>query len=342
MSQGIFAEQILIQMGSLRSLLDQPGVFEVLVNRPGEVWVETGKTWAQLDAPELTFARLDALAKAIASYCGDAVDADRPILSATLPTGERVQIVRPPSVAEGQFSVTVRKPSATVWSLAELGRAGLFHDVRIVDGQRVGDDAALIDLLEQGNIEGFLAAAVRAKKNIIISGATGSGKTTLSKALIAHIPLDERIITIEDTPELIFPHQNAVQLLYAMGGRGRAKVTPKELLEACLRMRPDRILLQELRDGTAFYYIRNVNSGHPGSITTVHATSAAIAFEQLILLVKQNEAGSRLDRSDIRKLLENSIDVIVQTKRIDGAFCVTEVYFAPLAARSEQARREAA
>ncbi|MGO8655077.1 ATPase, T2SS/T4P/T4SS family, partial [Rhizobium ruizarguesonis] len=132
-------------------------------------------------------------------------------------------------------------------------------------------DRTLLDLHRTGSYQAFLREAVHARKNIIISGATGSGKTTLSKALIRHIPSSERIISIEDTPELVIPQPNHVRLFYSNGGQGLAKVGAKDLLESCLRMRPDRILLQELRDGTAFYYIRNVNSGHPGSITTVHA-----------------------------------------------------------------------
>ena len=124
------------------------------------------------------------------------------------------------------------------------------------------------------------------------------------------------------------PHRNKVQLLYSMGGQGVAGVGAKALLESCLRMRPDRILLQELRDGTAFYYLRNVNSGHPGSITTVHAESPALAFEQLTLLVKESVGGSSLDRADIMGLLRVLVDVVVQCKRIGGQFRVTEVYFA--------------
>ena len=118
-----------------------------------------------------------------------------------------------------------------------------------------------------------------------MSGATGSGKTTFAKALIRHIPASERLITIEDARELTVPHRNAVHLLYAKDGQGLAQVGARELLESALRMRPDRILLQELRDASAFFYLRNVNTGHPGSITTVHADSAALAFEQLTLLV---------------------------------------------------------
>ena len=225
--------------------------------------------------------------------------------------------------------MTIRKPSTTTWSLLELNAKQLFADVAQPGHQeRRQRDAELIDLLARGQTSQFLARAVKAKKNIIISGATGSGKTTLSKSLIAEIPLDERIITIEDTPELIVPHRNKVQLLYSMGGQGSAGVGAKALLESCLRMRPDRILLQELRDGTAFYYLRNVNSGHPGSITTVHAESPALAFEQLTLLVKESDGGSSLDRADIMGLLRVLVDVVVQCKRVGGQFRVTEVYFA--------------
>ena len=120
-----------------------------------------------------------------------------------------------------------------------------------------------------------------------------------------------------------------MRLFYSKGAQGLAKVGPKELLESCLRMRPDRILLQELRDGTAFYYIRNVNSGHPGSITTVHADSARLAFEQLTLLVKESEGGQDLARDDIRGLLTMLVDIVVQCKRVDGKFRVTEVYYEP-------------
>lgn len=163
----------------------------------------------------------------------------------------------------------------------------------------------------------------------MISGATGSGKTTLSKALIKLIPDEERLLTIEDTRELIVPHRNAVHLLYSKDGQGQAQVGAKHLLEAALRMRPDRILLQELRDGTAFFYLRNVNSGHPGSITTVHADSAALAFQQLSLLVKESEGGRDLSRADILDLLHMLVDVVVQCKKVDGKFRVTEIHFEP-------------
>src|SRR5262249_34020248 len=155
----------------------------------------------------------------------------------------------------------------------------------------------LLQLLAARDYEGFLKHAVRAKKNIIVSGPTGSGKTTFTKALIREIPPEERLITIEDAAELILTeHANHVRLFYSKGDQGQAKLAPKQLLEACLRMRPDRILLAELRSDEAFEYLRNANSGHPGSITSVHASSAALAFEQLTLLVKQSPSGADLPR----------------------------------------------
>lgn len=169
---------------------------------------------------------------------------------------------------------------------------------------------------------------MRARKNIIVSGATGSGKTTLTKALLLEIPSDERLITLEDASELrLDGHPNAVRLFYSKDEQGLARVTPKRLLEACLRMRPDRILLAELRSDEAYYYLRNVNSGHPGSITSVHASSAMLAFEQLTLLVKESPGGRDLSREDIKALLHQLVDVVVQCGVEKQRRTVREVWF---------------
>ena len=197
-----------------------------------------------------------------------------------------------------------------------------------------GDERQLLALRDARAWPAFFQRAVVSRRNILISGATGSGKTTLAKSLAQLIPRDERLITIEDARELVLPHRNVVHLLYAKDGQGLAKVGAKALLESALRMRPDRILLQELRDGTAFFYLRNVNSGHPGSITTLHADSAALAFEQLTLLVKESEGGRVLARDDIRALLHMLVDVVVQLRREGGRFRMTEVWYEPLRKRA--------
>lgn len=311
----------------LDRFLKDKSLYEVVINRPGEVLTEGAAGWQRHELAELSFDKLMRLARAVASYSNQAIDEARPLLSATLPDVERIQIVIPPATTRDTVSITIRKPSCVSLSTADLDAGGLFDHV-VASTDQTSRECPLLASYCSGQYRAFLEGAVRARKNIIISGATGSGKTTISKALIQHIPQDERLISIEDTPELTIPQPNHVRLFYSKGGQGLAKIGAKDLLECCLRMRPDRVLLQELRDGTAFHYIRNINSGHPGSITTVHADSPSLALEQLTLLVKESEGGQDLDRDDILNLLKLSIDVIIQCKRIDGHFRITEVYYA--------------
>lgn len=339
-SQGSSDDVLIELLKPLLLFFRRPDLFEIVINRAGEVRTEDLFGWQTHTIPELTFERLRRLARVIASSSNQAVDESRPLLSATLPGGERVQVVIPPAVPEGTVSLTIRKPSTANYSLDELKTHGLFDITRLVgraahatETEMVdlsSETKALLELLRAKDFVTFLREGVRSRLNILISGATGSGKTTLSKALICEIPSDERIMTIEDTPELVIPQPNHVRLFYSKGGQGTANVSAKELLEACLRMRPDRILLQELRDEAAFYYINNVNSGHPGSITTVHANSARLAFERLTLLVKESAAGRDLERDDIRNLLMATVDVVVQCKRVGGKFRVTEIYYDPV------------
>jgi type IV secretion system protein VirB11 len=308
---------------------------EIVVNRPGEVFVEGPGGWTRHEAPALTHAYLSNLATAAAGHTRQDIGPEHPVVSTTLIGEERCQIVVPPAVPAGTVSLTIRKPSALTMTLDSFERAKLFDEVRIADDELTADETRLLALKEAGAWRDFLQLAVSTRRNIIISGATGSGKTTLSKALIAAIPAQERLITIEDTAELVVPHQNCVRLLYAKDGQGLAKIGPRELLESCLRMRPDRILLQELRDGTAFFYLRNVNSGHPGSITTVHADSARLAFEQLTLLVKESAEGRDLHRDDIRSLLLLLVDVVIQMQKRDGRYRISEIYYDPVRKRDQ-------
>ncbi|MCK1743097.1 P-type DNA transfer ATPase VirB11 [Bradyrhizobium sp. 139] len=306
---------------------------EIVVNRPGEIFVEGREGWTRHEAPALTHAYLSHLATAAAGHTRQDVGPEHPVVSTSLIDDERCQIVVPPAVPAGTISLTIRKPSTLTMTLDAFQQAKLFDEVRVTGNELSPDERRLLALKEAGAWREFLELAVRTRRNILISGATGSGKTTLSKALIAAIPAQERLITIEDTAELVIPHQNCVRLLYAKDGQGVARIGPRELLESCLRMRPDRILLQELRDGTAFFYLRNVNSGHPGSITTVHADSARLAFEQLTLLVKESAEGRDLHRDDIRSLLLLLVDVVVQMQKRDGRYRISEIYYDPVRKR---------
>lgn len=321
-------------LAPLRSFLEPEGVTEVVVNRPCEVGVETAGVWSWHEAPRLTEPWLRTLAVAGAAFTRQDIGPERPICSTRLPGDIRCQIVLPPAAPDGTVSLTLRKPSDRRMGLADFAAGGLFDHVAVAEGAAFDPvDAELARLRRAGDWPGFFTAAVRGRRNILISGATGSGKTTFAKGLVELIPAEERILTIEDTREFVVPHRNVVHLVYSKDEQGLARVGPKQLLESALRMRPDRILLQELRDGTAFFFLRNVNSGHPGSITTVHADSAALAFEQLTLLVRESEGGRDLPREDIQALLHLLVNVVVQMKKVEGRFRVTEVWHDPLRKR---------
>lgn len=317
----------------MADLLADPELTEIVVNRPGEVFTEGPQGWKRHERKGLGVSHLMNLATAASAFTRQDIVADHPIVSTVLPMGERCQIVIPPAVPAGTVSLTIRKVVAAAMTLEEFERRLLFADVRQASDGLSADEEELVLLRDAGCWREFLEQAVASRRNIVISGATGSGKTTLAKGLAALIPDHERILTIEDTAELSVPQHNHVRLLYAKDGSGVAKIGPRELLESALRMRPDRILLQELRDGTAFYYLRNVNSGHPGSITTVHADSARLAFEQLTLLVKESAEGRELAREDIRRLLHLTVDVVVQMSRCDGRYRITEIHYDPEAKR---------
>ena len=329
------AHEIVLEryLSPLQPYLADESLTEVVVNAPGEIFTEGPTGWERHDAPALTMQHLMHLATAAAAYTSQDVGPEHPIVSTTLPGGARCQIVVPPTVPEGTVSLTIRKPARIAMTLDGLAACSLFAEVCASSEDLTPEEIALLRLRDAGQWQAFLQLAVETRRNIIISGATGSGKTTLSKSLVSCIPAQERILTVEDTAELTVPHANHVRLLYAKDGQGLAKVGPRELLESSLRMRPDRILLQELRDGTAFYYLRNVNSGHPGSITTVHADSARLVFEQLTLLVKESAEGRSLEREDIRRLLHLSVDVVVQMRKRDGQYRIAEIYYDPHAKR---------
>ena len=297
----------------LRPLLSRADVMEICINRPAEFFLETHAGWRREPA---AYADLDwcrRFAKLVANFSRQRIDETAPLLSGSLPGGERVQIAIPPATARGCVAINIRRPSREVWSVAELTRRGIFRKTRAARSGPEEIESELGGLLGEQRYEAFMRLAVRSRRNILVSGPTGSGKTTWTKALIREIASDERLITIEDAQELVLDrHPNHVRLFYSKDDQGLSRVTPKQLLESCLRMKPDRILLAELRAEEAFDYLRNVNSGHPGSITSIHAASAELAFEQLVLLVKQAQGGAQLPREDIKSLLYLLIDIVIQ------------------------------
>jgi type IV secretion system protein VirB11 len=251
-------------------------VTELCINRPGEAFVESAGGWQRLPLAFASFEWCLRLCKLVANATQQRIDEQSPLLSASLPEGERIQLVMPPATPAQTVSITIRKPAPRTWALDEMAQRGIFERTHHTGTKVDPLQEQLLCLLQRRDYVGFMRMAVTSKQNILVSGPTGSGKTTWTKALIREIPANERLISIEDAQELVLDrHPNHVRLFYSKGGQGRSRVTPKQLLEACLRMKPDRILLAELRADEAFDYLRNVNSGHPGSITSIHAAGKA-------------------------------------------------------------------
>jgi type IV secretion system protein VirB11 len=318
----------------LREQLDAEGVLEVCVNRPGELLVETVRGWRVVSAPDMTQERCLSLATAVATFCDQQVNQERPLLSATLPSGERIQFVIPPAVTRGTVSITVRKPSHLIKRLEDFERDGLFERTatvtRTASSELLPFEQELVSLKDAGRYAEFLRLAVRKHQTIVVSGKTGSGKTTFMKGLVEEVPKHERLITIQDTAELTLPnHPNVVHLFYSKDAQGTARVTAKSLLEACLRMKPDRIFLAEVRGDECFYFVRLAASGHPGSITSVHAGSCALALEQMSLMIRESGAGGGLRMDEIKWLLGVVIDVIVQFDRDERGRFISELFYEP-------------
>jgi type IV secretion system protein VirB11 len=311
-------------LAPLTGVLARADVTDIYVNGPGEIWVEsTGGAIERHEAPGLTEATLARLARQIAALTHQGISREHPLLSATLPDGARVQIVVPPAT-RGHIALAIRKHVSPDLALEDYVAAGAFGETRARQSlERSDSDRALAHQLEAGDYAGMLAAAVRGRKNILVSGGTSTGKTTFLNALLREVPDSERLILIEDTPELQTRHENMVGLLAARSALGEAQVTANDLLGASLRMRPDRIILGELRGDEAYAFLRAVNTGHPGSMTTVHADSAERAIEQIVLLALQ--AGTQLNRDDIRHYVRSTVDVFVQLERIAGRRRIAEI-----------------
>lgn len=309
--------------------LGDPAVTEILVNRPGELWVERiGAARMEChNVPDVDMSLLQRLASQIARGSHQGISRENPLLAATLPDGARVQIVAPPATRQ-HLALAIRKHVMHDLSLADYAATGAFSGVRRSDAGRIGEiDLMLEQLLAANRIDAFLRAAVCARKTILLSGGTSSGKTTLLNALIKEVPADERIVVIEDTPEINLSRANALGLVAVHGDQGEARIAIDDLLRASLRLRPDRLLVGELRGAEAVTFLRAINTGHPGSFATIHATTPNGAFEQLGLMCVQAQLG--LSREDAIYYARQMVDIVVQLGRTDGIRGVTEIAFDP-------------
>ena len=287
--------------------LDDDAVTEILVNRPGEVWLEAAGIRGMVchEAPQVNDRLIERLAQQIARETHQGINRERPVLAATLPGGARAQIVAPPATRR-HWALAIRRHRLVDVPLRAYDHGALPAVSK--PHWRAADPAA--------DPVAFLLAAVAERATVLISGGTSSGKTTFLNALLREVPAHERIVLVEDTPEIRLAHANSLGLIAVKGEMGEARLSTDDLLQASLRMRPDRIVLGELRGSEAVSFLRAINTGHPGSFSTIHANSPEGALEQLALMVMQ--AGLGLSRVETIDYAKSVIDVVVQLERRDG------------------------
>ena len=286
-----------------RAWLAQDDVTELLVNRPGEVWIEQRGQMSRHAAPAVDDALLQRLAEQVARISHQGISRERPLLAAMLPNGARVQFVAP-TATRAHWALAIRRHCLLDLPLDAYGNGPL------KPLQKTRSSAPDADPI------GFLREAVADRKTILISGGTSTGKTTFLNALLREVPAEERVIVVEDTAEVQLHGPNDLGLIAVKGELGEALINTDDLLQAALRLRPDRILLGELRGKEAVSFLRAVNTGHPGSFSTIHANSPSGALEQLALMVMQSGLG--LSRAETIEYARSVIDVVVQLGR-EGA-----------------------
>lgn len=313
----------------IRQFLDDPQVVEIAVNRPGQVYVERfgadHMEHHEIDA--LTAREIENIGERVAAATKQFLNAANPILSAALPSGERIQVVLPPAAPDGG-SITIRKQVVQNFSLQDYRDNGSLYKVSVAVGGLSDVDRELIAYLRAEKIYDFIHTAITKRVSILISGGTSSGKTTFLNACLNSVDLNERILTLEDTRELFPPQKNAVHLIASKGGQGTANVTIQNLLESALRMRPDRLFVGEIRGAEAFSFLRAINTGHPGSMSTVHADTPLGAYEQLAMMMQQSGMSAGYSKQDLMSYIQMVIPIVIQLRREGGKRGVSEIYFA--------------
>ncbi len=292
-------------LAPLRPWLERETVTELLVNRPGELWIEDAaqQGMQRIALPELDDQLLQRLAEQIARISHQGINREHPLLAATLPDGARVQMVGPPATRR-HWALAIRRHRLLDLPLDAYDRGPIVAAPLIAMPDSVAEP---ID---------FLRDAVQRRRTILISGGTSTGKTTFLNSLLREIPAHERVVLVEDTAELRLPGANGVGLIAVKGELGEAKVGANELLQAALRLRPDRIVLGELRGTETVSFLRAINTGHPGSFSTVHANSPRGALEQIALMAMQTGIG--LTRAETMDYAASVIDIVVQLDRTEG------------------------
>ncbi len=281
-------------LGPLEVLLKDGAISDILVNRYDRIYVEKRGRLEMAESGFRDNAHLRQIIDRIVGLVGRRIDETSPMVDARLKDGSRVNAIIPPLALDGP-AMSIRRFGSKPLQLEDLIRHGAFP-------------AAVMD---------FLAAAVQSRANVLISGGTGSGKTTLLNSLSRYIPADERVITIEDAAELQLQQPHVVRLETRPANiEGKGEVTQRDLVKNCLRMRPDRIIIGEVRSGEALDMLQAMNTGHEGSMTTVHANNTRDALGRLEVMIAM--AGYDIPMKALRTQIASAIQIVVQARRLTG------------------------
>lgn len=299
-------------LAPFQPFLQKESITEILVNRPGEVWIEDSDHpgMQRIAMPAIDDRLLQRLAEQVARVSHQGINREHPLLAATLPDGARIQLAGPPAT-RGSWALAIRRHRLLDLPLDAYDRGPITPKAEEPMPDPKAEPIA------------HLREAIRRRRTILISGGTSTGKTTFLNAMLREIPQHERVVLVEDTAELKLPGANGVGLIAVKGELGEARVTANDLLQAALRLRPDRIVLGELRGTETVSFLRAINTGHPGSFSTVHANSPRGALEQIALMAMQTGIG--LTRAETLEYAASVIDIVVQLDRNGGRRGVSDI-----------------
>lgn len=324
---------LLSTLGPLNEYLNDPNVYELRVNRFGQLVCATTKGRILHDAPFLTKSYLEKLTNTLLSANGLP---RQPVNDVLLPDGSRGVICWPPAVLEGTVLIAIRKHLAVDKTLDELDAEGRFKKLQVrtfADSLKLTPfEEEMIALRDSGDYVRFLQNSITGKFNIAVAGATGSGKSTFTRTLLKYVPRRERVLILEDTHEVGSDDHDEIG--YLVYGEQEGRLSARECLKTTMRLSPDRIFLTELRDDAAWDYIKSANTGHPGGIFSTHSNSAAETPSRIADLVKSSEVGRMLDYEMILRTIHATLDLIIYMKDWD----VVELLYDPLFKKQNAAR----
>lgn len=324
-----FAPGALGLLAPIQPILDDDQVSEILINKEKEVFIEKEGQLKLICVPEFEHRHLDHLFQLMATESEQIFNEEHPLLSASLADGSRVQLVLPPTAK--QHTLSIRRKVVRDMSLEKYQEANFFKEAKAFSTEGglhalPETEQQLVKLYQANDWPAFVTQAIGLKKNIVISGGTSSGKTTFLNACLKQIDHDQRIIILEDTREIEIPHKNQVQLLASKGGQSKAKVSMQDLVQCCLRLRPDRIICGEIRGKEILDFLSASSTGHEGSMTSIHANNPRIAFMRMTQMYKLNNVPSMSD-ADIMRELKEVVDIIIQIGKTPQGRRVQSVYY---------------